>query len=309
MDPKEIAELCCGPGGMALGFSPFFHIVHAIDKAPEVVKTYAANHPETQVRRQDIRLMTGTRGDFQGLTGIIGGPPCQGSSVINTKRRSKWQGAVDLNLDPIEEDPRNNLMNEFMRLVDEIRPEFFVMENVPGVPRERKTQVIQLGEASGYVVTSKFLNASQYGAAQTRERWIVVGLRGRPWVIPEPVPARTVRQAFSGLVDRWGQMQSRPDTIERLGHSIRGEWIPMDSKKKFKGMIRLDWDRPAPAVVNLKKVYMVHPDEDRNISLSEAAALQGFPHSYIWHGTQTQIAQMIANAMPSEMAAAIAGSI
>lgn len=81
-----VAELCCGAGGMAQGFSPYFDIVHAIDIKSEVVQTYGANHPETNVRKQDIRLLTGCRGDFDGITGVIGGPPCQGSSIINTKR-------------------------------------------------------------------------------------------------------------------------------------------------------------------------------------------------------------------------------
>jgi len=71
------------------------------------------------------------------------------------------------------------------------------------------------------------------------------------------------------------------------------------------------WDKhaPAPTVCNPKKVYMVHPEECRNISLAEAAALQGFPPDYIWHGSEGAIAQMIANAMPAEMAAAVAGAI
>ena len=69
------------------------------------------------------------------------------------------------------------------------------------------------------------------------------------------------------------------------------------------------WDRPAPTVVNLKKVYMVHPGENRNISLAEAASLQGFPVGYQWKGNESQIAQMIANAMPAQLARAIAGSL
>ena len=72
---------------------------------------------------------------------------------------------------------------------------------------------------------------------------------------------------------------------------------------------RMKWDEPAPTVCNPKKVYMVHPDECRNISLAEAAALQGFPPDYVWHGNEGAIAQMIANAMPAEMAAAVAGAI
>lgn len=288
-----VAEMCCGAGGMAAGFSPFFDIVYAVDIKPEVVSTYGANHPETQVRRQDIRNLSGCRGDFTGMTGVIGGPPCQGSSIINTKRCA--------------DDPRNELMGEFMRLVDEIQPRFFVMENVPGVPAARKNSVIRAGELSGYTVSSVYLNAAQYGAAQTRKRWIVVGLRGRMWNQPEPQKPRTVRQAFAGIREPWGLMQSRPDTLARLARSVPGEWTGITGN--FRSMIRLQWDQPAPAVVNLKKVYMVHPDQVRNISLSEAAALQGFPAGYQWKGTESQIAQMIANAMPAELAGAIAGSL
>lgn len=291
--PGTVAELCCGAGGMAAGFSPFFNIVHAVDIKPEVVQTYGANHPETQTRRQDIRLLTGCRGDFDGITGVIGGPPCQGSSIINTKRCA--------------DDPRNELMGEFMRLVSEIRPGFFVMENVPGVPAERKNAVIRAGELSGYTVSSVYLNAAHYGAAQTRKRWIVVGLRGKKWTQPERRPVRTVRDAFAGISEPWGLMQSRPDTLARLARSVPGEWTGLTGN--FRSMIRLQWDQPAPAVVNLKKVYMVHPAEVRNISLAEAAALQGFPARYRWHGNESQIAQMIANAMPAELAGAIAGSL
>ena len=291
--PGTICELCCGAGGMAAGFSPFFNIVHAVDIKPEVVQTYGANHPETQTRQQDIRLLTGCRGDFDGMTGVIGGPPCQGSSIINTKRCA--------------DDPRNEIMGEFMRLVSEIRPGFFVMENVPGVPAERKNRVIRAGELSGYTVSSVYLNAAQYGAAQTRKRWIVVGIKGRKWTQPEPRPVRTVREAFAGIREPWGLMQSRPDTLARLARSVPGQWTGITGN--FRSMIRLEWDRPAPAVVNLKKVYMVHPDEIRNISLAEAAALQGFPPGYSWKGNESQIAQMIANAMPAELAGAIAGSL
>lgn len=307
LERETIAELCCGAGGMAAGFSPFFEIVQAVDIKEPVIRTYGANHPETQARRQDIRNLTGCRGDFAGVTGVIGGPPCQGSSIINTRRREKWKGAVTLDMQPVDEDPRNELMGEFMRLVSEIRPRFFVMENVPGVPAERKAAVIRAGECAGYSVSSLYLNAADYGAAQTRKRWIVVGVKGQQWTAPARRSPATVRQAFTGISQNWGIMQSGSATLETLRKSVPGEWTGMSGK--FRNMIRLSWDRPAPAVVNLKKVYMVHPDEIRNISLAEAASLQGFPPGYIWKGNESEIAQMIANAMPAQLAGAIAGSV
>lgn len=305
IEAKQVCELCCGAGGMAGGFSPYFEIVHAVDIKSEVVQTYGANHPETDVRKQDIRLMSGARGDFDGITGVIGGPPCQGSSIINTKRNESDSRNTILG-EYREDDPRNELMNEFMRLVDEIQPHFFVMENVPGVDKKKKSEVIRAGRSAGYEVVSEYLHAENHGASQTRKRWIVVGMKGKTWTEPAPTPAKTVRDAFAG-VGSWGMMKSRPDTLERLAKAVPGEWTGITGN--FRSMIRLVWDRPSPAVVNLKKVYMVHPDENRNISLAEAAALQGFPQDYIWHGTESQIAQMIANAMPVEFAGAIAESI
>lgn len=289
-DSNRICELCCGAGGMAAGFSPYFEIVQAVDISKTVVKTYGANHPETSTRRQDIQNLTGCKGDFEGITGVIGGPPCQGSSIINTKRCS--------------EDPRNGLINEFMRLVSEIKPRFFVMENVPGVPKEIKESVIRTGTEADYCVSSTYLNAADYGAAQTRKRWIVVGMKGRQWVTPRKRTHSTVRQAFSQIHKNWGLMQSRPETLDRL-KMANNEWTGMSGG--FRNMIKLSWDNPAPAVVNLKKVYMVHPDECRNISLAEAAALQGFPSDYQWYGNESEIAQMIANAMPAQLAESIAG--
>jgi DNA (cytosine-5)-methyltransferase 1 len=301
----SVFEVCCGAGGMAAGFAPFFDIVHAVDLNPQVVQTYSANHQDTDVRQKDIRLLSGIRGDYDGITGVIGGPPCQGASIINTKRnepdvRNTLMGEYR------EEDPRNALMGEFMRLVTEIKPRFFVMENVPSVPKEKKESVIRTGKEAGYEITSVYLNAAEYGAAQTRKRWIVVGIRGSGWTAPARRSPSTVRQAFTGINENWGVMQSGPTTLETLTRAT-DEWTAMSGK--FRNMIRLSWDRPAPAVVNLKKVYMVHPGENRNISLAEAASLQGFPAAYQWKGNESQIAQMIANAMPAQLAEAIAGSL
>ena len=293
-DACTVCELFCGAGGMGLGFSQHFEIVEAVDIARDAIRTYGANHPETDARQKDVRNLSSARGDFDGITGVIGGPPCQAWSRRNIRK--------DAN------DPRALLLDEFMRIVEEVRPRWFVAENVTTVPKAAKQSVTQKAEALGYRVTSACLNAADYGAAQTRRRWIAIGIRdGASLAQITPTPARTVRQAFAGIRENWGVMQSSPGTLARLATASTDEWAAMNGE--YRNMIRLQWDSPAPTVCNPKKVYMVHPGECRNISLAEAAALQGFPPGYIWKGNEGAIAQMVANAMPAEMAAAIAGAL
>lgn len=74
-------------------------------------------------------------------------------------------------------------------------------------------------------------------------------------------------------------------------------------------MVRLRWDSLAPTVCNPKKVYMVYPGQVRDVSLAEAASLQGFPGDYQWKGSRRAVGQMIANAVPAEVASAIAGAL
>jgi len=290
---ERICELFCGAGGMGLGFSKHFEIANAVDIRREAIRTYGANHPETDTHQTDVRDLSGSLLDYEGITGVIGGPPCQSWSRRNIRQTP--------------DDPRASLVGEYMRIVDEVRPRWFVLENVTTVPKDLKQSVSRHARDLGYTVQSACLNASEYGAAQTRRRWVVIGARDRSIGLITPQPHRTVRQAFATISDNWGIMRSSPETTERLTSATHDEWSPMNGK--YRNMIRLRWDEPAPTVCNPKKVYMVHPGECRNISLAEAAALQGFPPGYIWQGSDSAIAQMIANAMPAEMAAAIAGAV
>jgi DNA (cytosine-5)-methyltransferase 1 len=279
---------------MGLGFSSFFNIQYAVDKESFAVKTYQANHPDCQVKQCDVGNVSGARGDFNGVAGVIGGPPCQPYSLLNLKK--------DLN------DPRRKLTGEFMRLVGEIKPRFFVLENVPYTPTETKHMVAKVAGEFGYYVTSVYVNAADFGAAQYRKRWIAVGVKGKRWSLPLPCKPLTVRDAFSGVRENWGLMQSKPEKLKQLENTVVGEWRSV-SNGAFKNGIRLSWDMPSPAVVNLQKVYMVHPEELRNISLAEAAALQGFPCWYVWLGNKRDVGQMIANAMPVQLAYMVAQTL
>ncbi len=298
-EKAPILEAFCGPGGLGYGFSQFFDVTYAIDHSAPAVRTYKANHPETQVRKQDIRNMTGIRGDFFGVAGVIGGPPCQGHSAMSTKSRAERM-----------EDPRNSLGVQFMRLVDEINPHFFVLENVPSANEDRKQQIVAIAKKLDYDVVSLRLNSADFGSAQARHRWIVIGTKGFTNPLPFIQPARTrktVRMALSGITNNWGFMKSKPETLQKLSFACPDKWISISNG--YDNAIKLQWDTQAPAITNVKKVYFVHPTELRNITLAEAAALQGFPIDYVWAGTDTEIGQMIANAMPTEFARHLAAAL
>jgi DNA (cytosine-5)-methyltransferase 1 len=195
---ESVFEPFCGCGGLGTGFSKFFQVTYAIDIQRCCVDTYGANHPETTVQLRDVRDISGCQHDFDGVVGVIGGPPCQPFSRLNLKKR-----AVD---------PRSPLLEEFMRLVGEIRPRFYLLENIPAIPARKKKSIVRIGKSLGYNVSSLILNAADYGAAQHRRRWIVVGLRNRTWTPPAPRSPKTVREAFSTIQNNWGFMKSTPET-------------------------------------------------------------------------------------------------
>lgn len=164
----NIIDLFAGAGGFSLGFEMAgFDIPLAIEKDEWASETYRYNHPNTKVITEDITQIK----DFPDLdvTGIIGGPPCQGFS--NSGKRDK-------------KDPRNSLFMEFVRFVNHYQPKFFVMENVKGI-LSMKTQA---GDNVKDVIISEFnkvgynthiyeLNAADYGVPQTRVRVFFIGLR------------------------------------------------------------------------------------------------------------------------------------
>lgn len=197
---NKIIDLFSGCGGMSLGFKMAgFHAVLAIEKDAWAAETYQFNHQETFVHLGDITDIQSPKEQFnyQDISGIIGGPPCQGFSLSGSR-------------DP--KDPRNSLFMDYMRFVRDFNPSFFVMENVPGI-LSAKTQSGQLVKdviasvalSQGYNVHILHLNASDYGVPQARNRIFFIGIRqDYPFVIrylqPDIVPYTvTLWEAISDL--------------------------------------------------------------------------------------------------------------
>lgn len=171
MKKINVLDLFCGAGGLSCGFERAgFNVVLGIDNDQKALETFEANHNGaksicgdiTSIGYGDIKKAIGN----QQIDVIIGGPPCQGFSL---------SGPRNFN------DPRNKLYLSYIRLVEEIRPRAFVIENVPGLvglfKGEVKDNIIECLAALGYDVKYKILCAADYGVPQSRKRVVFVGTK------------------------------------------------------------------------------------------------------------------------------------
>ena len=162
----RVISLFSGAGGMDLGFiNAGFDIVWANDFFKEAVESYKKNISEDIVFGDITKIESSEMPDDIDL--VIGGFPCQGFSVANTKRSMK--------------DERNFLYKEMLRVIKDKNPKFFVAENVKGILSMEKGKVIEMikkdFESLGYKVDARLLNAAEYGVPQARERVVIIGNR------------------------------------------------------------------------------------------------------------------------------------
>ncbi len=191
-------DLFCGAGGMSLGFEEAgFDVVAGVELDPVHANVHNFNFPDCTVYRQDIAELTGEKlkREHGEIDVVIGGPPCQGFSLIGKRDES---------------DERNGLVMEYMRIVAEVQPKYFVMENVSGMTvgygKEYLEKAIEYIEEQGYKVVRPYevLNAVDYGVPQNRRRLFLLGYRGdqKTPIYPDKLKTKiTVRDAIDDLPD------------------------------------------------------------------------------------------------------------
>lgn len=328
-----LIDVFCGVGGLTLGaLQAGFDVRLAADNWAPAVRSYRLNfaHPCAEVDLGDAsgeQLIEAAGLSFGQLDVLAGGPPCQGFSIQRVGR---------------DQDPRNDLVLSFIRLVREMRPRIFVMENVRGLIGRRGRPVLQaaLAEASecGYQVEVAEVDAADFGVPQHRRRIVVLGvmtglprmtlrssaepMRVSTWEaigdLPAPVPrgVRTddplhVETALSDLnrqrlahIPPGGGFEDLPVELRVRAHRNGARRI---GHRAVYG--RLHPDAPASTITarfdSFTRGRFAHPREDRNITLREGARLQGFPDQHQFTGTQEEIAALIGNAVPPPMASAI----
>lgn len=247
-------NLFAGGGGLTVGLKRAgFKVVGAVEPEPSAFATYKANHPEVQVFKQDIRTIKGQEllalSDSGGVDLIAGCPPCQGFSSLTTKHR--------------RDDPRNGLILEMSRLVNEIRPTAVMMENVPGITKRGRHllgRFLEDLDLFGYKISWNILQVADYGVPQTRRRFVLLAGLGFSISMPEPThskngstglpPWRTIRDVIKDMPE--------PITLKKaieLGGPQRFGWHVIRNMN-LTNKLRLKYSQPG-------KVRSQLPDDIR----------------------------------------------
>jgi DNA (cytosine-5)-methyltransferase 1 len=327
-------SLYCGAGGLDLGFTRAgFRIRWAIDRDPSAVETYTANLDPCAVCGDVLRVDPPVGME---PTLVIGGPPCQGFSVIGR-------------MDP--DDPRSQHVDHFFDIVTHLHPRAFVMENVKALaasPRwaSVRERLLDRASALGYERSLFLLNAQDFNVPQSRERMFLIGIRGatpeRPIATTAGCPP-TVRSALERL-PRFGEPGNDASCTARVIPATKPIMRPTAHRGSllFNGSGRpLKLDGPAktlpasmggnatpiidqeelehgsqPWVVEYhrrlqrgKSPLKRAPSRLRRITVQEAAALQTFPAGWTFAGARVAQYRQVGNAVPPSLAEAVALSV
>jgi len=321
---RTAIDLFSGAGGLSQGLSQAgFSVVGAIESVPVYAESYKMNHPATNLKISDITKVDPLEymeelglkvGELDLLAGC---PPCQGYSTIGTRNRGQ------------RNDPRNELVYEVLRFAIAFKPKSIMMENVPALDRDsRLKKLIDELEGIGYKVDHKVLKMSNYGVPQGRRRMIMLASRfGNIEVVKQELDEdkmATVRDAISFLPTAGSSNDPLHDKLGKPTDRVRrliamipkdggsrtdlGEEYQLECHKRTAGFKdvygRMAWDKPSPTITggcnNPSKGRFLHPEENRVITLREAALLQTFPSDYkfSFKAGKTGIAMMIGNALP-----------
>ena len=342
LQPQVIraVDFFCGAGGLTRGLkNSGIDVVLGIDCNEDYRDTYEKNNKPTRFLCRDIRSLPLTEleddlGDHIG-TGLLFAAcaPCQPFSKQRT--------------DPKDASQRT-LLGEVLRFVEHFRPDYLLFENVPGIAKVSGNstyhRVVSALFRLGYHCDAGAVDAKAYGVPQTRRRYVLLGSLAGRLRLPRPTrgpglePYTTVRKAIAKYPPiRAGETHPRvpnhrasvlSDTnlkrISRTPHDggDRRAWPKrLTLHCHSNGYVghtdvygRMWWDRPAPALTckchSLSNGRYGHPAQNRAISLREAAALQTFPDSYVFHGSSKScVGDQIGNAVPVRLAAALGRSI
>ena len=343
-------DLFAGAGGMSLGFSDAFgqsfDSVWANDINSDAAATYNHNFGAKCTAGDIVTLLEDPSTVIPKADVVIGGPPCQGFSLLNKGRA---------------EDPRKQMWRPFLEVVERAQASIFVIENVPQILGSAEhAQIIETARAMGFLLTYGKLCAADFGVPQVRWRAFILGCTfADPAKFFPPKRTHISPKEASGLplyedLKLWRTVGNAvSDLPAPEGTEIRRESAPLDlhfgrsptstSLARYRaipeeGMNRFDLQRLAPELTpgcwirkksggtdlfgrlwfdrpaftirtefyKPEKGRYLHPEQDRPITHREAARFQSFPDDFAFMGNKVEIAKQIGNAVPPMLAAAVA---
>ena len=320
----QLISLFSGCGGLDLGFERAgFDIPVANEFDKTIWETFKVNHLKTKLIEGDIRQIT--RADMDPyidgeIDGIIGGPPCQSWSEAGALK------GID--------DARGKLFFDYIRILTEFKPKFFLAENVSGMLANRHSEAVQnilkLFDEAGYRVSLTLVNAKNYGVAEERKRVFYIGFRknlGIKFDFPKGSTEDddkkiTLRDIIWDLqetaVPSGPKNHRNPEAINNNEYFTGAYSTKFMSRNRVKG-----WDEQAFTVQASGRQCQLHPQAPkmvkvgkdvcrfiegkeelyRRMTVREVARIQGFPDDFQFIYEDTNNAyKMIGNAVPVNLA-------
>lgn len=319
----KLISLFSGAGGLDLGFKKAgFDTIWANEFDSKIWETFESNFPKTKLDRRSIVDIPTS--DIPDADGIIGGPPCQSWSEAGSRRGI--------------EDNRGKLFFEYVRVLKDKQPLFFLAENVSGILSKRHEEafkkILSSLENVGYQISHKLLDANDYGVPQERLRVIIVGYHkkkvGKKFEFPEPLDHKpNLREAISDLKDAVPALPL--NKTNGVLKTPNNEYMTGGFSMIYMSRNRVrSWEEPSftiqaggrHAPIHPQAPKMQHVEKDkkqfvpgmehkyRRLSVRECARIQTFPDDFLFkYNYLADAYKMIGNAVPVEFAKNIAEKI
>jgi len=327
----KVISTFSGIGGSSQGYKQAgFEVLASVEFLDYQAASYRLNHPKTKVYETDIRTLSPEQvlKDLnikpRELDILDGSPPC--SSFSTAGKREKGWGEIKAYGN--KKQRTDDLFFEYIRFLKYIQPKVFVAENVKGLTigtaKGYFNEILQGLKDCGYNVKVKVMNACNYSVPQSRERTIFIGVRNDLGLEPS-FPKKhekiiTVKEAFKNIENK--NFYVIDYSKYSRGKYKLSEMIPLigqgETAEKLLGqgkgfaICRLSNNKPSPTIVQtiaVSNISLIHPMEDRQLTIEEVKRLQSFPDSYILKGEFLRQWEGIGRSVPPKMMQAIAENI
>lgn len=295
----DVISLFSGAGLLDHSFQdPKIRIIFGLDFDENACMTYR-NNIGNHIACMDIRNLD--EREVPDADIIIGGPCCQAYSNANRN-----------NIDSAEGEKKRLLIEDYIKVVKEKQPKVFVIENVPQFLTKDNGMYVKkvYDELSDYEITETVVSDNEVGGYTTRKRAIVIGSKIGKIELPniKLTESKTVRDALNKVDETWANYNDvtfpRESTVKCMSYVPEGgNWknIPECIKKfgpstQSNTYRRLAWNEPSPTIANWRKCILIHPSENRILTVSEAAALMGLGKDFpIFGDSLDSKQQQVAN--------------